>query len=67
MINGSFNLLVLGHGFEDLARDVIARDRFALGGEIGNDAVAKNGQRHCSNIFAAHVGLAVEHGALDLR
>src|SRR5207247_8753952 len=60
---GSRQLFVLGHGLENLARDVVAGDAFALGGQVRDDAVPENRQSHRGHVVAAHVELAVEHGA----
>src|SRR5438309_2304068 len=61
--DSSLQLLILGDGFEDFSRDVVAGDPFALGGEVRDDAVAKNRRRHRRHVVAAHVELAMQHGA----
>src|SRR5690349_15823638 len=56
-------LFVFGDGGEDLAGDVVGGDAFALGGEVGDDAVAEDGQRNGRHVLNADVELAVEDGA----
>src|SRR2546427_5589705 len=62
-LDTSLQLLILGDGFEDFSRDVVAGDPFALGGEVRDDAVAEYRRRHRRHVVAAHVELAMEHGA----
>src|SRR5713226_10226691 len=62
-LDTSLQLLILGHSFEDFSRDVVAGDSFALGGEVRDDAVAEYRRRHRGHVVAAHVELAMQHGA----
>ena len=53
-------LLILRHRRQNLPRDVVRSHAFALGGEIGNDAMAENRQGDAGDVVHADMIIAVE-------